>query len=475
MNSFIHFAVENLVSSLPVGIAIAALAGGVIRLLRRSGAGFRFSIWLAALGVIVVFPWVSALQRAADPAIQASSGAKLIFPESVAFGLLLAWLVGAVLGILQLAFGLLRLRRIRLGCQQVEADQLDPVVRATLEEFQSGRHVTLCISEAVRVPAALGYFRPIIVFPKWVLAELKPLELNGILLHELAHLRRYDDWTNLAQKLVRAMFFFHPAVWIIDSRLSLEREMACDDAVLASNLSPRVYAESLLGLAEKSFLKSGVHLAQAAVGHVRQLRDRLAEIVRQDRDQPKAGSFRWAAGAMLAASILAVAYGITHVPRLVAFTSSSPAVATIRDSASPLELTRWQAPTSADQNLPSASQRGADEMAAMARVKSSRVRQDSGLQSTQQHMLASYSVSNHPDVRLVPVKQIAVLSRVDGAYVRPAQPFAKYLSESTNSPVMVLVSAPEPGPHGYVIWKVTIFQLVPVAPGLLAGNTPEQI
>jgi beta-lactamase regulating signal transducer with metallopeptidase domain len=78
-------------------------------------------------------------------------------------------------------------------------------------------------------------------------------------LHELAHLRRYDDWTNLAQKLVKALFFFHPAVWWIEKQVSLEREMACDDAVLAETASPRAYAECLAHLAEKtaSSAKSG--------------------------------------------------------------------------------------------------------------------------------------------------------------------------------------------------------------------------
>ena len=64
--------------------------------------------------------------------------------------------------------------------------------------------------------------------------ELSTLELNAILLHELAHLRRRDDWTNLIQKIVGALLFFHPAVWWIEKKLALEREMACDDLVLAT-------------------------------------------------------------------------------------------------------------------------------------------------------------------------------------------------------------------------------------------------
>ena len=128
-----------------------------------------------------------------------------------------------------------------------------------------------------------------VVFPTWALSEIPTAELNAILLHELAHLRRYDDWTNLAQKLVKAILFFHPAVWFIESRLTLEREMACDDAVLAASYSPRAYAESLVGLAEKSFLRRGIQLAQAAVSHVQQLKLRLAEILRRDQVRQWAG------------------------------------------------------------------------------------------------------------------------------------------------------------------------------------------
>ena len=95
------------------------------------------------------------------------------------------------------------------------------------------------VSDDVRVPTALGFFRPAVVLPSWTLRDLSPDELKVIVLHELAHLRRWDDWTNLAQKFVKAIFFFHPAVWWIDSRLALEREIACDDMVLEQTANAR--------------------------------------------------------------------------------------------------------------------------------------------------------------------------------------------------------------------------------------------
>ncbi len=106
-----------------------------------------------------------------------------------------------------------------------------------MEEFDSPRPVKLCVSDRLRVPTAIGFTKPLVVIPSWTMEELSAAELNPILLHELAHLRRRDDWTNLVQKILGALLFFHPAVWWIEKKLALEREMACDDLVLASTTS----------------------------------------------------------------------------------------------------------------------------------------------------------------------------------------------------------------------------------------------
>ncbi len=116
---------------------------------------------------------------------------------------------------------------------------LDPEIAAILQDFGDRRRVKLCVSSDVAVPAAVGFFRPAIVFPAELLPQLSAEEIKVILLHELAHLHRWDNWTNLGQKIVKAVFFFHPAVWWIENRLALEREMACDDIVLAQTAGPQ--------------------------------------------------------------------------------------------------------------------------------------------------------------------------------------------------------------------------------------------
>jgi hypothetical protein len=172
----------------------------------------------------------------------------------------------------------------------------------------------------------LGFFQPAIVVPSWALHELSVEELRAVLLHELAHLRRWDDWTNLAQKIVQAIFFFHPAVWWIERNLALEREMACDDLVVAHTANPRAYAASLVSLAEKVLAKKmqqgrALTLAQAVLGRVRQTSLRIAQILNADRPS---GTRVWRpALAVMAALSVAVFLAVPYTPELVAIQSAS--------------------------------------------------------------------------------------------------------------------------------------------------------
>ena len=92
----------------------------------------------------------------------------------------------------------------------------------------------LCVSEAIDVPVAVGLFDAMILIPRTLLERLSPQEVEQISLHELAHLRRADDWSNCLQRLIVAALGWNPAALFVAQQLELEREVACDDWVLSS-------------------------------------------------------------------------------------------------------------------------------------------------------------------------------------------------------------------------------------------------
>jgi len=305
---------ERILNCTVEGTAIALLSWILLRALGRQNSGTRFAVWFSALLGIAALPLLGH-----HPVL--TKRPEITLPASWALDLFAGWALIASAGLIRIGFGFWRLRQVRKSCVPVDLTTLDPLLRKTLEEFDSPRRPTLCVSHQLRVPTAIGFIKPQVAIPSWAMKELSLPELNTILLHELAHLRRWDDWTNLVQKIVATLLFFHPAVWWIDGKLALEREMACDDLVLAKTASPRVYAECLVSLAEKSFLRRGVALAQAAVNRVRHVSLRVAQIL----DEKRPGAIRiWKpAPVMLAGISIACLIGFSGAPNLVSFENTS--------------------------------------------------------------------------------------------------------------------------------------------------------
>jgi len=302
------------VDSLVEGSCVALFAAAVLRVTGKHNAGARFAISFSALMAIAFLPFVALSHQSGS---SGASHSAITVSESWALYLFAGWALIAGWSLVRLGKAMWHLRTLRNSCVPVDVRGLDLLLQDTLRRHSGGRKFLLCASDQVSVPTALGLFKPAIVIPYWVMQELSPAELNQIVLHELAHLRRWDDWTNLAQQLVRALFFFHPAIWWIEKRVALEREMACDDAVL-TEASPRAYAECLARLAEKTFVRRSVALAQAALGRIRQTSARIAQILNVDRPSEQARSWRPAVS-LVAGFALACAIGISRAPSLIAF------------------------------------------------------------------------------------------------------------------------------------------------------------
>jgi beta-lactamase regulating signal transducer with metallopeptidase domain len=320
-----QISVERILNALPEGFLVAIFAWVLLRLLRRQNSGTRFAVWFLALVTIAILPVLdvfgagqaSMLEPMRSIASRAGSMHPAItIPESWAVFVFLVWALGVCVALVRLFAGLWQLRQLRQSCTAIAASDLDPLVRTTVDSISASRSVTVATSDSVRVPAAIGFWKRTIILPAWTLRELPPSDLNVILLHEFAHLRRADEWTNLFQKIVRAIFFFNPAVWWIESQLSVEREMACDDAVLAETANPHGYATCLVSLLEKSLAHRGLSLAQAAVHRAREASLRLAKIL--DKNRPAATRVWKPALGMIGAFSVICLVAVSHAPQLVA-------------------------------------------------------------------------------------------------------------------------------------------------------------
>jgi beta-lactamase regulating signal transducer with metallopeptidase domain len=340
LENMAQIAVAHVLNSLPEGILLAVITWIALRFLPRQNSRTRFAVWLVALLTVAGLPFVGALIHTDSLLAHDSSPSLFTLSGHWAFILFSVWLIAMCAAAMHLALGMFRLGALRRSCDVINPGDLPPALAEIAREFSVSHSVTLATSDRLTVPSAIGFFQPTIVIPAWALHELTPEEFRVILLHEFAHLHRRDDWTNLLQKSLRALFIFHPAVWWIERQLSLEREMACDDHVLAQTGNPRGYARCLVSLLERSFGRRALAMAQAAVRRADEARQRLARIL----DGNRISSKRFGRAAIGLAGILSLICfaAVPHAPELVAFAPSAS------------ELRATYAPVSDNSKFPSA-------------------------------------------------------------------------------------------------------------------------
>jgi len=180
---------------------------------------------------------LSGLQRDTQPLLTVRNGLWLWLA-------IMIWAALAVARSVALMRGIIGMLAIKRRCR-ILADAPAHRVRAWSHQMGIRRDVRLAVSDEMASPAVLGLIRPVIVFPERILSGLSGEEFKQISLHELAHIQRYDDWVFLGQKVLEALLFFNPAVLIASRQMTLDREIACDDWVVAFDAQPRGYASCL--------------------------------------------------------------------------------------------------------------------------------------------------------------------------------------------------------------------------------------
>ncbi|WP_339911355.1 M56 family metallopeptidase, partial [Symmachiella dynata] len=211
--------------------------------------------------------------------------------------------------------GLLSLRLIVMWrfVQRLRVRQTTPVNDAARAAFERVCHrmglkrpVELLQSALVSVPTVIGCLRPVILLPASSLMGLDTRELEAILAHELAHVRRHDNLVNILQSIVEILLFFHPAVWWLSRRIRIERENCCDDMAAGIVGNKVAYARVLARIAELG--SQPVGLAASANGG-----DLLARVRRLLIDSPRDSSptSQWIGGLVSLSLIGCLAMVIT--------------------------------------------------------------------------------------------------------------------------------------------------------------------
>ena len=224
------------------------------------------------------------------------------------------WLAGVVLLSLRLIAGWFAVERLRHAPSQAIPARVIATLARLTAHLDIRRPVRVVASAMVQVPTVIGWLRPVVLLPVSALAGLAPAQLDAILAHELAHIRRHDYAINALQSIADVLLFYHPACWWLSSRIRIEREHCCDDVAVSSSGDRLTYARAL---ADLEALRVETRLALAATDGP--LLQRVRRLVTPPiPSRPPLGL------AMAAPAVLAVVLGITVV-QVVAKTAGDAA------------------------------------------------------------------------------------------------------------------------------------------------------
>jgi beta-lactamase regulating signal transducer with metallopeptidase domain/type II secretory pathway component GspD/PulD (secretin) len=337
--------------------AVALLLGILLAILRKSSAGVRYIIACVAMGLIVLLPIITIqmihvstprlpieMEPAPKPVITAVQPTTEEIPPAIVVQheepaqlentveapsipwkqrvierldpalpyLVAGWLLGVFGLSLWHLGGWAQLQRLRKKLVKQVDTSINEKLLWLSEQLRVKQTVQLLESALVQVPTVVGWLRPVILLPASALTGLTAEQLEALLAHELAHIRRYDYLVNMLQTVIETLGFYHPAVWWISHRIRVERENCCDDLAVSISGDRVRYARALTSMEE---IRTGRgELAVAATGG--NLFTRIRRIVGKDSNDSSRAS--WIPSAI---TILLIA--IISVPTTIALTTKS--------------------------------------------------------------------------------------------------------------------------------------------------------
>jgi len=297
------------------GAALAALAYVVMAVCRRAATRYVAAVVILVLMVsapVATFFLLLVREHAGTPASSmeaevVSAGRAVLFAQAPAkhkpvpkenapayfLWLVEAWFAGVMLLSLRSAGGVLVVERLRRKESTPVGEELLELCLSVQQRMGLTRVVRYCQCVQLDAPAVAGWIRPVVFLPMTALTGLTAAQLEAVIAHELAHIRRFDAFVNLLQIAVETLLFYHPAVWWLGKQIRAERENCCDDEAVALCGSPVTYAQALRHMAE---WQVAPRLAMAA--NRGPLAARVARLLGANES---AGAFR---GASLSAGVL---------------------------------------------------------------------------------------------------------------------------------------------------------------------------
>lgn len=351
-----------LIHSLWQCAAIGILFAAANLALRRSSANLRYALGYSALlampsALIATFFALSSQHDVSAPLSAALPVLSKITAESIASSPIVKtsapfpyltsapfpyltmvvwfWLAGVVAMSAWSTAGWFVAQRLKRRSNRVLPEIWQTRLAALAAQLGIRRGIKLCESTLAQVPAVIGWIRPVILIPAGALINLSAQELEAVLAHELAHIRRFDYVANLLQSAIESLLFYHPAMWWVAKRIRAERENCCDDLAIAACGDRVMYARALTALEEMR--GAYPQFAMAATGGP--LVSRVRRLL--GKDDPRRRSLPvWIALATVLIAVLAIGNGM----RLRAQSAPPAPPATIAQPAAPPNVDPLPAP-----------------------------------------------------------------------------------------------------------------------------------
>ncbi len=310
-----------LITAIWQSVLVAACLGLSLRMSKRVSAGLRFLLWAAGFLAVLGLPFLPLLIRQTlGHGVLTSSAAGtaqswLQLDERWSIAIAIVWAAASLYRAIDLVAHAVKLRRLWKSATPMEER---PIAVARL---WGRKTIEICACDALDRPSVIGFLAPRILIPTWLGSQITREELEQIILHETEHLRRGDDWTNLLQKLSLILFPLNPVLLWIERQLCLEREMACDEAVIRATRAPKAYAACLTSLAERGLERRFAALSLGAWQRKSELVQRVHSILlRRQLLGPLATR---SVTALMAGGLLMGTVELARCPQLVTFTAAS--------------------------------------------------------------------------------------------------------------------------------------------------------